>query len=436
MVNLNVLMNGYHVGIFSKTSQGTHSFTYTKEWLKNPNARPISLSIPLGQSSYVGDEVYNYFDNLLPDNHQVRERIVTRHQAKSTQPFDLLSTIGQDSIGALQLIPDDFKLPDIKQITKISLTDNALIRIIKGYQSNMPLGMLEDNDDFRISIAGAQEKTALLQIDDQWYLPTGSTPTTHILKLPIGTIVTHSHALDMTDSVENELICMRLSQAFGLPTAHCDILKVDDVKVLSVQRFDRKTSSNNQWIMRLPQEDFCQILNKPSGLKYQSDGGPSIKDIMSVLLGSDKPQQDRVTFMKSQVLFWLLAAPDGHAKNFSIFINPRGGYQLTPLYDIMSIYPVMDKKGLNKRDIKMAMKLDSPTTLKGTYLWERIFPRHFLATAKSCGFSEESMHEILQGFKRETNQAIDTVRKSLPSNFPSHVSEAIFDGILERAKRL
>jgi len=140
--------------------------------------------------------------------------------------------------------------------------------------------------------------------------------------------------------------------------------------------------------MRLPQEDFCQVLNKPSGLKYQADGGPSIKDIMNVLLGSDQSKQDRMTFMKSQVLFWLLAASDGHAKNFSIFINPRGGYQLTPMYDIMSIYPVMGGKGLNKREIKMAMKLDSPTTAKGTYLWERIFPRHFIATAKACGFNQ------------------------------------------------
>ncbi|NRA54481.1 MAG: type II toxin-antitoxin system HipA family toxin [Gammaproteobacteria bacterium] len=436
MVDLNVLMNGYHVGIFSKNPQGTHSFTYSKKWLTNQNSRPISLSMPLRQSPYIGDEVYNYFDNLLPDNSQVRDRIVTRHHANSTQPFDLLSAIGQDSIGALQLIPANYQAPDIKKITKKSLTDSALVKIIKGYQSNIPLGMLKENDDFRISIAGAQEKTALLNLNDQWYLPTGSTPTTHILKLPIGTIVSHSHTLDMTDSVENELVCMQLSHAFGLPTAHCNILNVGDVKVLSVQRFDRKKSSDNQWIMRLPQEDFCQILNKPSGLKYQSDGGPDIKDIMNVLLGSDQPQRDRATFMMSQVLFWLLAASDGHAKNFSIFINPKGGYQLTPLYDIMSVYPVMGSKGLNKREIKMAMKLNSPTTAKGTYLWERIFPRHFIATAKACGFSQEAMQDILQNFKQQAPLAIATVRANLPKNFPTKISETIFDGVLERAKRL
>ena len=398
-------MNGYHVGVFSKSPQGTHSFAYTQQWLDNANTRPISLSIPLRTSPYMGDEVYNYFDNLLPDNNQVRERIITRHNANSTQPFDLLTAIGQDSIGALQLTLAGTQPTTVRQITKKSLTDIELIKIIKGYQSNIPLGMIKENEDFRISIAGAQEKTALLQMNNQWYLPTGSTPTTHILKLPIGVIKSHSHTLNMKDSVENEFVCMRLSQAFGLATAHCDIVTVGDVKVLSVQRFDRKTSSDHQWIMRLPQEDFCQILNKPSGLKYQSDGGPSINDIMKVLLGSDNAEHDRIMFMKSQVLFWLLAATDGHAKNFSIFIKPRGGYQLTPMYDIMSVYPIIGGKGLSKRDIKMAMKLNSPTTAKGTYSWERIFPRHFMATAKACGFSQESMQNILQDFKEKNTRS-------------------------------
>ena len=296
--------------------------------------------------------------------------------------------------------------------------------------------MLKEKNDFRISIAGAQEKTALLNIDNRWYLPTGSTPTTHILKLPIGTITSHSHTLDLTDSVENELICMRLSQALGLPTANCDTLRVGDVKVLSVERFDRKRSRDNQWIMRLPQEDFCQVLNVPSGRKYQSDGGPSIKDIMQVLLGSDKSVQDQITFMKSQVLFWLLAAPDGHTKNFSIFINPKGGYELTPLYDIISIYPVLGGKGLNKREIKMAMKLNSPTTGSGTYHWERIFPRHFMATAKACGFSQELMQKIMQQFKQDIPAAITKVKAELPKNIPTKISEAIFSGLLKRAERL
>ena len=100
MAKLNVLMNGYHIGVFAKESQGIHSFRYDQQWLNNPNARPISLSMPLRQAGYVGDEVYNYFDNLLPDNANIRERILTRHSANSTQPFDLLASIGQDSIGA------------------------------------------------------------------------------------------------------------------------------------------------------------------------------------------------------------------------------------------------------------------------------------------------------------------------------------------------
>jgi len=96
--------------------------------------------------------------------------------------------------------------------------------------------------------------------------------------------------------------------------------------------------------MRKPQEDYCQVLNMPSALKYENQGGPSIKNIMQHLLDSQNSYQDRFDFMKAQFLFWLMGASDGHAKNFSIFILAKGLFHLTPFYDVLSIFPVVDKK--------------------------------------------------------------------------------------------
>lgn len=434
MVALDVYMNGYLVGEFIKTATGAHQFKYHDDWLALAGSRPISLSMPLRRQAYKGDEVYNFFDNLLPDNPEVRNRIVARHQAVSSQPFDLLAKIGQDSVGALQLVPQGELPVNVKQIESKPLSPAELEKVLKGYLSGIPLGMLREQDDFRISIAGAQEKTALLNVSGQWCLPLHSTPTTHIIKLPIGTIKGHSFDIDMSDSVENEYLCMKIAEAFGLTVAGCYIMKVGDIKALAVERFDRRLASDGSWLMRLPQEDFCQVLNVSPAKKYESDGGPGIQAIMSQLLGSITPERDRHNFMKAQVLFWLLGAIDGHAKNFSIFIDAGGGYRLTPLYDILSIYPAIGGKGPNIRDIKLAMALKGSKGKKVQL--DSIFPRHFIQTAKAAGFDTDSMAGIMVEMADVLDFVLMKVSAELPDDFPVHIRDSILKGLKERAKRL
>ena len=235
MANLAVYMNGYRVGTFTKTTSGAHQFQYHESWLAQPGSRPISLSMPLRHQAYRGDETYNFFDNLLPDNTEVRNRVVARYQAASTQPFDLLSCIGQDSVGALQLVTEGHDVPDVRRIDYKALSDDELEQILTSYKSGIPLGMVREQEEFRISIAGAQEKTALLYLDDRWYLPLNATPTTHIIKLPIGKIESHSYSIDLSQSVENEYICTLIAKEFGLPVPHCFMMQVGQVKALAVE---------------------------------------------------------------------------------------------------------------------------------------------------------------------------------------------------------
>ncbi|MBJ2118751.1 type II toxin-antitoxin system HipA family toxin [Proteus penneri] len=434
MASLDVYMNEYYVGIFTKKSSGAHSFQYTEDWVNQPGSRPISLSMPLQLQEYQGDCVYNFFDNLLPDNTEIRNRIVSRYNANSSQPFDLLAAIGADTVGALRLLPSGSTPANIKKIEYHKLDDTELEKILLGYQSNTPLGMLEEYPDFRISIAGAQEKTALLLKDDHWCVPHNNTPTTHIIKLPIGVIEGHSYTMDLSDSVENEYLCTLIAKEFDLPVPHCSIIKTKNIKALAVERFDRKYSSDKSWIIRLPQEDFCQILNIPSALKYENEGGPGIIDIMKYLLSSSNADQDRFHFMKAQVLFWLLAAIDGHAKNFSVFINQEGRFHLTPLYDIMSIYPNLGGRGLNPRDAKLAMGLKASRGKK--YAIEQIFPRHFYQTAEAVGFDPSLMSKILRYFYQEMDDVIQRVKQQLPEDFPSEISNTILDGMKARVVRL
>jgi serine/threonine-protein kinase HipA len=310
----------------------------------------------------------------------------------------------------------------------VPISNQEIARLLKHYQI-APLGM-DKNHDFRISIAGAQEKTALLWHQEKWCLPQGTTPTSHIIKLPIGHI---KHAnIDLSESIENEWLCLKILSAYNLPVNDAKIISFEDVKTLVVERFDRHWAENQKWLMRLPQEDLCQALGKPSGLKYESDGGPGIKTIMNLLLGANNPLVDRQQFMKSVFLFWILGAIDGHAKNFSINIESQGRYQLTPLYDVISAYPIAAKRQLEWQDLKMAMAVKDKNR---HYLWQKIQIRHWLATADLCQFSVSLMQNIIDDVFDNMENVISQVSTLLPNNFPQQITDAIFSGMRQVKKR-
>lgn len=419
---LNVFMNGVSIGTLEKVARGNLIFTYDQNWLETPGARPISLSLPLVSQPFTGDKVYNFFDNLLPDNQQIRARIQAKFKIANNQPFEILGTIGKDCVGAIQIL--DAAAPPFEQTIEAKpLDEKKIAHILRGYQ-NYPLGMSDETQDFRISIAGAQEKSAFLYHKNKWNIPLGQTPTNHIFKLPIG-YIQHQN-MDLSDSCENEWLCSKIIEAFGLSVPKSEVLYFEDVKVLVVERFDRKLASNKKWILRLPQEDMCQALGVSSHLKYEADGGPGISEIMNLLLGSVDPVKDRDDFYCSQVLFWLLAAIDGHAKNFSIFIEPEGKYRLTPFYDIMSAYPLITKNHLPSKKIKMSMSLKGKNN---HYHWYNIERRHFLETAKNAKFSVERAEAILDDMLKKVDTVIEQVTANLPANFPIAMAKSIFSGM-------
>lgn len=427
-MHLNVSLNGIKVGVLSKDKNGGLHFSYTDEWMERGGARPISLSLPITKQEYSGDVVYNFFDNLLPDNQDIRNKIQARFNVETGHSFDLLAAIGNDCVGAIQLSTDEPE--QVTQLSFTTLSEQEVEKLLQGYK-HTPLGMEVDDEDFRISIAGAQEKTALLNIDGLWSKPIGTTPTSHILKLPMG--VLPQVGIDLTDSCENEFICLELARAFGFEVANSQVLHFGEQKVLSVERFDRKYAADDSWLMRLPQEDFCQAKGISSAKKYQSDGGPSIGDCLQLLSASSN-NQDRETFFKTQILFWLLAAIDGHGKNFSVFLEPDNKYRMTPLYDILSAYPVMSKKVLQPQKIKMAMSLKGANT---HYKWSRIQPRHFVSTAEYFKYPVEKAAQHYEYFIDNAERAIAEVEAKIPANFPEYVAASIFAGLRKQsAKKL
>ncbi len=409
---------------------------YEDSWLASRSARPLSLSLPLplvGNEPLRGERVEYFFDNLLPDSGAIRRRLAQRYSAGSEDTFDLLAAIGRDCVGAIQLLPADEAPTGFDRIEGEVLDDEAVAALLRATVSSASFAAQGKDQDFRISIAGAQEKTALLRHDDQWLRPLGATPTTHIVKLPMG-LVGNMQA-DMRTSVYNEWLCLKFMRELGLDVAQADIVTfADHMPVLVVERFDRKRHPSGTWILRLPQEDFCQALGVSPAKKYEADGGPGIERLAQVLSGSQRARADLRTLLASQVVFWLLAATDGHAKNYSIRLQAGGDYALTPLYDVLSAWPIIGngKNQLAWRNAKLAMAVSGKNR---HYELATIMRRHFNASAAKCGWGADA-EDIMSELLARVEPAIDAVTRQMPVDFPQDVAEAVFDGVRKQVQRL
>lgn len=422
---LRVLLNGREVGFVHMARSGAIGFGYSPEWLALDGAFPISLSLPLSERPHQGAPVISYLENLLPDNPAIRERVAIKVSARGLDALSMLEEIGRDCVGALQFVPENKHYETFTSIEGKDVSDTDIAQILRDLKPS-PLGM-EAEDYFRISIAGAQEKTGLLKHNSKWLRPVGMTPTTHILKTQLGTL---PNGIDLQDSVENEFFCMKFCEFMGLKIADVAIQKFDDIKALVIERFDRRWLGPDK-LIRIPQEDFCQALAVPPSQKYQSDGGPNIIDCMALLKASNTPTEDQTAFMKAQTLFWLLGATDGHAKNFSIALKP-GGFTMTPLYDILSAQKALDDGQIRHTQMKLAMSLGD----NNHYRLDNVAVRHFLQTAKSADFGVTLVTDILQDVDDNIEQAIEKTIKVLPADFPEELTDSLMAGIQKRKKSL
>jgi serine/threonine-protein kinase HipA len=426
--------NGTYVGRWTVTARGDMELQYAPAWRASAVGRPLSLSLPfgLGDEPLKGSAVEHYFDNLLPDSPAIRKRVAERFRTGSVESFDLLSAIGRDCVGALQFLPEGAAPEGQDRVEGVEADEVAIERHLLEVVTPDRFGARDPDDDFRISLAGAQEKDAFLRWNGRWMKPRGATPTTHIFKLPLGLV--GGKQADFSTSVDNEWLCLKLIDAYGLPVPQAEIATFGQQRVLVVERFDRTVSADGQRLLRLVQEDFCQATGTSPLVKYEAEGGPGLGVLFNLLQQSVEAERDLRTLMASQLLFWMLRAPDGHAKNFSIHLLPGGRYRMTPLYDVMSAYPVMGD-GPNQwspRALKLAMALVGKNR---HYEAERIQRRHFNSTAKRFGYGETAEPMIRELVER-TPAVIDQVQRALPAGFSQEVADKVLGGLQSAARAL
>lgn len=435
---LRVLLNNRLVGQLIREPGGAISFVYDETWLAWKHAFPVSLSLPLRDEPYRGAPVAAVFDNLLPDSDVLRRRVADRVGAAGADAYSLLAAIGADCVGALQFVPadtdrhhhdDDRHTEGGDKAGRIfgdPIDDKAIEALLRGLAQS-PLG-LDREDPFRISIAGAQEKTALLWHTGHWLKPHGTTPTTHILKPQIGRL---PDGVDLSNSVENEYYCLKLAVAFGLSVNQATMQTFGNTRALVIERFDRNWTRTGR-LLRLPQEDCCQALSVAPTRKYQSDGGPGIVDLLTLLKGSDEPAVDQQTVLKAQILFWIIGATDGHAKNFSVFLSPGGGYRLAPLYDILTAQPSLDSRQIERKQMKLAMSVGA----RRHYRIDEIVGRHFVQTGREAGLPKALVQKAIEDMADNAADALEKTAQVLPADFPAGIHDSVSAGVLKRVRQL
>lgn len=311
---LSVRLHGLQVGVL-RLVNGKMEFTYDENAQK-----PISLSLPLQKEPFKEKVCRAFFGGLLPENPNMRELLAKKYNINVNDDFKLLKEIGRDCAGALSFheMTEPQKSYQMLKIEGSILSDEELTKYLRELPYRPYLGK-------RLSLAGAQEKTAVCVINGKIALPNDDIPTTHIIKTALPKYV---------QSIQNEYICMKVAKEIGLEVAEVEIRKVGEIEFLLVERFDRKYS-NNLECERILQEDFAQSLGVQARDKYKV----TFKDCLKVLNKTATPANSKLRFVRQVIFNYLIGNTDAHAKNFSVYLT-NDGITLTPAYDLLcsSIY--------------------------------------------------------------------------------------------------
>jgi serine/threonine-protein kinase HipA len=405
------LLGGRDVGRIRRDGRGKLTLTYESSWRNAPDAYPLSLSMPLVAQEHGSAVVEAFLWGLLPDNEMVLQRWGAKFQVSPRNAFALIGHVGEDCAGAVQFVRPD-RLDDLlkgKENETEWLNERELAERLHILRNDHTAWRLQ-SDTGQFSLAGAQPKTALLYDKDRWGIPSGRTPTTHILKPPTGTFDGHA---------ENEHICLALARAVGLPAANSQVLRFEKEIAIAVERYDRQRSGKK--ILRVHQEDMCQSLGIMPTRKYQNEGGPGIPNIVELLRTHSSAREEDVNSFVGAVGFnWLIAGTDAHAKNYSVLIADGSRVRLAPLYDVASILPYDE---IDLRKAKLAMKIGDE------YLLTYIGLREWQKLARQTRVNADELIIRLHEMASQLPDEINSVRKQAHTD---GLARAIVDRLAAR----
>lgn len=406
--DLTVYLLGEPTGTLRQRDSGRLTFAYASAWLEHPAARPLSLSLPLRETPYDDRHTRPFFAGLLPDE-LARERLARYLGVSRRNDFALLAEVGGECAGAVALYPPDTRPPPEGQGELVALDEAALADLLR----DLPRRPLHAGGELRLSLAGAQDKMALVDQGGVFFLPRGGLPTTHILKPAIE---------QFAETVPNEYFCLRLAAQLGLQVPAVAMGAAKGIPYLLVERFDRIRDAAGA-VRRLHQEDFCQALAIPPERKYQGEGGPSLAQSFDLLGACLRPALDRLELLRRVLFNYFLGNADAHGKNFAL-LHRSAGSTLAPAYDLLS---TIVYQGLSDR---MAMKIG------GKNRFNDVFPRHWQRFAIAAGLAPPRVRRDLLAMAEKLPSTARLLADELkPTLAPSglHMIEQVVRVVQEHA---
>jgi serine/threonine-protein kinase HipA len=409
------LLDGKEVGRVHRDARGRLTFIYADEWRNAADAYPLSLSMPLGAKEHGRSVIEAFLWGLLPDNERVLDRWAAKFQVSARIVFALISHVGEDCAGAVQLVTSE-RLSAMRsgREDKVEWLDESDIAMrLQTLRADHAAWRLP-RDTGQFSLAGAQPKTALLLQNDRWGIPSGRLPTTHILKPPTGHFDGHA---------ENEHVCLMLARSLGLPAAQSKVMRFKGEIAIVIERYDRQRKGND--IIRVHQEDICQVLGIMPTKKYQNEGGPSPANIIELLRTYSTDRQDDLdTFVAALGFNWLIAGTDAHAKNFSLLLGCRR-VRLAPLYDVASILPYDE---FDLRKVKLAMKVG------GEYKLSLIGLRQWQKFAREARVEADELVDLLASMAKQLPDEVNAARvRAREEGLDEAIVERLAMQLIERA---
>lgn len=403
-------------GTVTRDARGHLRFDYADDYQHAAHATPLSVSMPPQVRSHPDREIDPWLWGLLPDNDAVLSRWARQFQV-ATSPFSLLATpIGEDCAGAVRFASPDHVNDALSRSGDIAwITEDDVAALLQDLIEDSTT-WLGRNFTGQFSLAGAQAKTALLFRNGQWGIPSGATPTTHILKPAVAGLDDH----DL-----NEHLCLDAANRVGLLAARTRVARFGDQTAIVVDRYDR--AEGDAGVTRIHQEDVCQALSVYPRDKYQNAGGPSPKDIAALLRSVMAPRDADAAvwrFADALIWNWLIGGTDAHAKNYSLLLA-GDQVRFAPIYDVASALPY----GTHEKKLRMAMKVGSSYD---------VFPHHnpWPRAARDLDLKVDALIERVHQLAAAAPQAFhDAAHATDVADLDRPLPATLVDLVADRAER-
>ncbi|WP_309616402.1 HipA domain-containing protein [Salinibacterium sp.] len=420
---LDVYLLGQHAAVIEYLSRERYRLIYDEAW-RESDGPAISHSLPKTARTHTGRVVFDFLDNLLPDNTAVREEWARQGGLSDADSFHLLAAHGADVAGALEFYPDGTATRTEGSFAAVS--DEEIALRIRAIRNNLPVPTAVEAGKGYFSLGGAQGKFALSQRDGRWYDSTGIHPSTHIFKPKV---------TGMVDGEIVEHVTMTSMYLLGLPAAQTAIMSFADEHSLVVKRFDRDQRISGP-VRRIHQEDMAQALGVPRLRKYEKDGGPGYRRILALLdrLPRATAAAAKERFAKSLVFSWLVLNTDAHAKNFSVDLTPQFS-TLTDMYDVSSLLPYVKPSGDEPRDLLTSFdKTKLSMKIAGSYEACDMGPFEWKAVARDAGLDPDVFLDWARLLAATAPTVFTAVVTSLPAEHQTPTIELLCARMVVRAR--